>query len=194
MRWPPPPLRGPPPPLCGGGISDFAYRFAASEGLNCRPTNILGDGPWRQQSIGIPRRRSFRSGRRPLSAANMLPRPVARPSRIFRPSTARCWPRVASCDKEDVDRAVTAARDAFNKGKWANAAPKQRKRTLQKLAELIVKHADELALLETLDMGKPISFARSVDMNSVAETVRWYAEAIDKIYDEIAPTPKNALA
>lgn len=109
------------------------------------------------------------------------------------PIDGKVLARVASCDEEDVDRAVKAARAAFSAGKWANAAPKQRKRTLQKLAELIVKHADELALLETLDMGKPISFARSVDMNSVAETVRWYAEAIDKIYDEIAPTAKNAL-
>ena len=109
------------------------------------------------------------------------------------PIDGKVLARVAACDREDVDRAVKAARAAFNAGKWANAAPKQRKRTLQKLAELIVKHADELALLETLDMGKPIGFARSVDMNSVAETVRWYAEAIDKVYDEIAPTPKNAL-
>jgi acyl-CoA reductase-like NAD-dependent aldehyde dehydrogenase len=109
------------------------------------------------------------------------------------PIDGKVLARVAACDKEDIDRAAKAARAAFNNGKWANAAPKQRKRTLQKLAELIVKHADELALLETLDMGKPISFARSVDMNSVAETVRWYAEAIDKIYDEVAPTPKNAL-
>ena len=109
------------------------------------------------------------------------------------PIDGKVLARVAACDKEDVDRAVKAARDAFNKGKWANAAPKQRKRTLQKLAELIVKHADELALLETLDMGKPINFARAVDMNSVAETVRWYAESIDKVYDEIAPTAKNAL-
>jgi gamma-glutamyl-gamma-aminobutyraldehyde dehydrogenase/4-guanidinobutyraldehyde dehydrogenase/NAD-dependent aldehyde dehydrogenase len=109
------------------------------------------------------------------------------------PIDGKVLARVAACDKEDVDRAVKAARAAFNKGAWADAPPKQRKRTLQKFAELIVKHADELALLETLDMGKPIGFARSVDINSVAETVRWYAEAIDKIYDEIAPTPKTAL-
>ena len=109
------------------------------------------------------------------------------------PIDGKLLARVASCNAEDVDRAVKAARAAFNKGTWSEAPPKQRKRTLQKFAELIVKHADELALLETLDMGKPIGFARSVDINAVAETVRWYAEAIDKIYDEIAPTPKNAL-
>jgi gamma-glutamyl-gamma-aminobutyraldehyde dehydrogenase/4-guanidinobutyraldehyde dehydrogenase/NAD-dependent aldehyde dehydrogenase len=109
------------------------------------------------------------------------------------PIDGKLLARVAACDKEDVDRAVKAARAAFNKGAWADAPPKQRKRTLQKFADLIIKHADELALLETLDMGKPIGFARSIDINAVAETVRWYAEAIDKIYDEIAPTPRNAL-
>jgi len=102
--------------------------------------------------------------------------------------------RVAACDKQDVDRAVTAARAAFEKGIWADQSPKNRKRVLIRLAELIQKHANELALLETLDMGKPIANARNGDLRAVAECVRWYGEAIDKLYDEIAPTPKNALA
>jgi acyl-CoA reductase-like NAD-dependent aldehyde dehydrogenase len=110
------------------------------------------------------------------------------------PVDGKVLAKVAACDREDVDRAVKAARVAFNSGKWADAAPKARKRTLQKFADLIIKHADELALLETLDMGKPIGFARNVDINGVAETVRWYAEAIDHVYDEIAPTPKDQLA
>ena len=110
------------------------------------------------------------------------------------PVDGKVLAKVAACDKEDIDRAVKAARAAFNGSKWADAAPKQRKRTLQKFADLIVKHADELALLETLDMGKPITFAKNVDVMSVAEHVRWFAEAIDKIYDEIAPTPRDALA
>ena len=109
------------------------------------------------------------------------------------PIDGKLLARVAACNKEDVDRAVKAARAAFNKGAWSDAPPRQRKRTLQKFADLILRHADELALLETLDMGKPVGFARSVDINAVVETVRWYAEAIDKIYDEIAPTPKTAL-
>jgi acyl-CoA reductase-like NAD-dependent aldehyde dehydrogenase len=102
--------------------------------------------------------------------------------------------KIAAGDAEDVDRAVKAARAAFNKGVWADLAPKTRKRTLIKLADLIAKHADELALLETLDMGKPIANSRNGDMRAVAECVRWYGEAIDKLYDEIAPTPKSALA
>ena len=102
--------------------------------------------------------------------------------------------RVAACDREDVDRAVKAARGAFEAGGWSDQSPKARKRVLVKLAELIQSHANELALLETLDMGKPILNARNGDMRAVAECVRWYGEAIDKIYDEIAPTAKTALA
>jgi acyl-CoA reductase-like NAD-dependent aldehyde dehydrogenase len=102
--------------------------------------------------------------------------------------------RVAACDAADVDRAVKAARAAFEDGRWADQAPKARKRVLVRLAELIQKHANELALLETLDMGKPITHARNGDVRAVGECVRWYGEAIDKLYDEIAPTPKTALA
>ena len=102
--------------------------------------------------------------------------------------------RVAACNAEDVDRAVKSARAAFEDGRWADQAPKARKRVLVRLAELIQKHANELALLETLDMGKPITHARNGDVRAVAECIRWYGEAIDKLYDEIAPTPKTALA
>jgi acyl-CoA reductase-like NAD-dependent aldehyde dehydrogenase len=102
--------------------------------------------------------------------------------------------KVAACDGEDIDRAVISARAAFENGAWADQSPKARKRTLIRLADLIAKHADEFALLETLDMGKPITFARQGDLRAVAECVRWYGEAIDKLYDEIAPTAKTALA
>jgi gamma-glutamyl-gamma-aminobutyraldehyde dehydrogenase/4-guanidinobutyraldehyde dehydrogenase/NAD-dependent aldehyde dehydrogenase len=110
------------------------------------------------------------------------------------PIDGRVLTKVAAGDAEDIDRAVKAARIAFEAGVWADQAPKARKRVLVKLAELIQKHANELALLETLDMGKPILNARNGDVRAVAECVRWYGEAIDKIYDEIAPTPKTALA
>src|SRR6476661_6435533 len=110
------------------------------------------------------------------------------------PIDGRVLAKVAAGDAEDIDRAVKAARTAFEAGVWADQAPKARKRVLVKLAELIQKHANELALLETLDMGKPILNARNGDVRAVAECVRWYGEAIDKIYDEVAPTPKTALA
>jgi acyl-CoA reductase-like NAD-dependent aldehyde dehydrogenase len=86
----------------------------------------------------------------------------------------------------DIDAAVASARAAFEDGRWAHQPPAARKKTLQRFAEAILAHRDELALLETLDMGKPIQFSRSVDVPAAARTIAWYAEAIDKVYDEIA--------
>jgi acyl-CoA reductase-like NAD-dependent aldehyde dehydrogenase len=110
------------------------------------------------------------------------------------PIDGRLLARVAACGPEDVEAAVRVARSAFENGVWADQAPRARKRALVRFADLIAKHADELALLETLDMGKPIANARYSDLRAVAECVRWYGEAIDKVYDEIAPTGKSALA
>ena len=101
---------------------------------------------------------------------------------------------VARCAAADVDAAVIAARAAFEDRRWAGLAPAARKRTLIRFADLILQHRDELALLETLDMGKPIKYSRSVDVPSAANCIRWYGEAVDKIYDEIAPTADTALA
>ena len=109
------------------------------------------------------------------------------------PIDGRVLASVSACGSEDVGDAVRAARAAFEKGLWSDRSPKARKRVLIRFAELIAEHADELALLETLDMGKPISDARD-DLSAVIECVRWYGEAIDKLYDEIAPTPKQVLA
>ena len=94
----------------------------------------------------------------------------------------------------DIDAAVTSARLAFDDGRWSRRAPAQRKKVLLAWADKILKAKEELALLETLDMGKPIRYSLSVDVPSTARCIAWYAEAVDKIYDEIAPTPQTALA
>ncbi|MBT9598083.1 MAG: aldehyde dehydrogenase family protein, partial [Vitreoscilla sp.] len=94
----------------------------------------------------------------------------------------------------DIDLAVRSARAAFEDRRWAGKAPAVRKKLLQRFAEKILAAKEELALLETLDMGKPIQYALSVDVPSAARCIAWYAEAVDKIYDEIAPTPDTALA
>ncbi|MCV2364564.1 aldehyde dehydrogenase [Paucibacter sp. DJ1R-11] len=94
----------------------------------------------------------------------------------------------------DIDAAVASARAAFEDGRWSRRAPAARKRVLQAFAEKILAAKEELALLETLDMGKPIQYALAVDVPSTARCIAWYAEAVDKIYDEIAPTGPNALA
>ena len=94
----------------------------------------------------------------------------------------------------DIDLAVASARAAFEDRRWAGKAPAVRKRLLLRFADKILAAKEELALLETLDMGKPIQYALSVDVPSTARCIQWYAEAVDKIYDEIAPTGANALA
>lgn len=109
------------------------------------------------------------------------------------PVDGRELAQVASCDEADADLAVTAARKAFENGIWSQLAPAKRKAVLVRFAELIDAHGDELALLETLDMGKPIGHARAVDVPATARAIRWTAEAIDKVYGELAPTPHNQL-
>src|SRR5438105_13440576 len=104
------------------------------------------------------------------------------------PATGERLAEVSACDAADVDRAVRGARAAFDSGVWSRIAPKKRKRVLVRLAELIRDHRDELALLETLDMGKPIRDSRGVDVPLAAECIAYYGEAIDKVYDEVAPT------
>lgn len=110
------------------------------------------------------------------------------------PATGQLLTKVASCDSADVDLAVKAARVAFNAGVWSQRSPVDRKNVLLKFADLIEKHQFELALLETLDMGKPIRDSLTGDIPYALEGLRWYAEAIDKTYDEIAPTANNILA
>ena len=65
---------------------------------------------------------------------------------------------------------------------------------LLRFAELIRKHREELALTETMDMGKPISDSMKIDIPAAANSIAWYAEAIDKVYDEVAPTGHESLA
>jgi gamma-glutamyl-gamma-aminobutyraldehyde dehydrogenase/4-guanidinobutyraldehyde dehydrogenase/NAD-dependent aldehyde dehydrogenase len=110
------------------------------------------------------------------------------------PRDGRLLAEVAAGDAEDVDRAVRSAYDAFASGVWSQADPSVRKRVLLRFADLILENADELALLETLDVGKPIGDTTKVDVPKTAAAIRWYAEAIDKRYDEIAPAPRTALA
>ncbi len=110
------------------------------------------------------------------------------------PIDGRALAEVARGQAADVDAAVAAARQAFDDGRWARRAPAQRKKVLQKFADAILANREELALLETLDMGKPIQHSLAVDVPSAARCIGWYGEAIDKVYDEIAPTGPNALA
>jgi acyl-CoA reductase-like NAD-dependent aldehyde dehydrogenase len=110
------------------------------------------------------------------------------------PVDGKVLTQVARCGAADIDAAVAAARTAFEDRRWRSMAPAQRKRVMIRFADLLQQHGDELAMTETLDMGKPVKYARGVDVNSAANCIRWYGEAVDKVYDEIAPTPHTALA
>jgi acyl-CoA reductase-like NAD-dependent aldehyde dehydrogenase len=101
---------------------------------------------------------------------------------------------VALGGARDAERAVAAARRAFDDGRWADRTPAQRKAVLLRLADLVRAHADELALLESLDVGHPIRDALNVDVPGAATCLQWYAEAADKQYGETGPTGPDALS
>ena len=121
-------------------------------------------------------------------------RPPRKSFAVEDPAGRRELAQIARGEAADIDRAVSAARAAFERGDWAQAAPAQRKATLLRFAELMEQHHEELALLETLDTGKPIRHSLRDDVPGAIRCIRWYAEAIDKVYGEIAPTGRDALA
>jgi aldehyde dehydrogenase (NAD+) len=107
------------------------------------------------------------------------------------PATGEVLARVAEGDREDVDRAARAARRAFDEGKWPRLAPTDRERIMLRIADLIEKHGDELAELETLDNGKALAESRNVDIPAAAATFRYYAGWITKISGETNPTDET---
>lgn len=110
------------------------------------------------------------------------------------PANALVLTAVARGTAEDIDAAVASARRAFNDGRWSGKTPAERKEVLLRLAALIRDNIPELALLDTLDMGKPIGDSTTIDAPGAAHFFQWHAEAIDKLYDEIAPTGGRNLA
>ena len=109
------------------------------------------------------------------------------------PLNGRELTQVAECDAPDAEAAVKVARLTFESGVWSRKSPRQRKMVMVRWAELMLQHAEELALLETLDMGKPITDSLNVDVRSSANCIRWFGEAIDKIYDEVSPTGEDEI-
>ncbi|MFS0826322.1 aldehyde dehydrogenase [Pseudomonas phoenicis] len=109
------------------------------------------------------------------------------------PATGQQLAEIAACDVQDVDLAVAAAKRVFEAGTWSKMQPNDRKHVLQKFAQLLEDHAHELAVLEALDSGKPVSECQNVDVPETIHTIRWHAELIDKIYDATAPTGNAAV-
>jgi acyl-CoA reductase-like NAD-dependent aldehyde dehydrogenase len=134
-----------------------------------------------------PDGRAFIGGR-PVAAAD---------GRVFddvSPIDGRTICQVARCDAADIGTAVAAARKSFEEGPWRRMEPKQRKRILRRFAEGIRADVERLALLETLDVGKPIQNSVAVDVANCADCIEYYAEFADKLYDEVAPTGPKDLA
>lgn len=109
------------------------------------------------------------------------------------PATGEVIANIAACDACDVNAAVSAARTAFEAGSWSKLAPAERKAVLLKLASLMEQELASLAVLESLDSGKPVSECLAVDVPETIHVLKWHAEAIDKLYDHTAPAG-NALA
>ena len=108
------------------------------------------------------------------------------------PVTGEAIVQVAAGGAEDVDRAVSAARRAFDDSRWADLSPRERKRILLRFAQLLVDNSDELASLITIDMGKPIGDAKEEVIYS-ARNLEWMAEAVDHMYGKVAPLGPKAL-
>lgn len=109
------------------------------------------------------------------------------------PIDGRVLGKVADGQAEDIDRAVAAARRSFEAGVWSETKPTHRKKVLMKFAQLVEKHGDELALTESLDMGKPVNDARAVDVAATVRCLAWTGEAVDKVYGEVAATGPGEL-
>jgi gamma-glutamyl-gamma-aminobutyraldehyde dehydrogenase len=109
------------------------------------------------------------------------------------PATGEQLAEIAACDTRDVDVAVAAAKQAFEDGRWHKLSPGVRKQVLLRFAQLLEDNAHELAVLESLDSGKPVSECQNVDVPDTIHTLRWHAELIDKVYDSTAPTGHGAV-
>ena len=110
------------------------------------------------------------------------------------PATGEKLADIAACNAADVDIAVGKAREAFDSGRWVKTHPTDRKEILRELAKLMHRNRHELAVMESLESGKPIADCEGIDVPEAINTIRWHAEAIDKIYDQTAPTGEDAIA
>lgn len=143
---------------------------------------------WHQRAATLRPRWAPFIGGQTYEGAGLTPLP------LVNPATGQKIAEIAEGDGRVVDQAVRAARAAFEDGRWADRKPAERKRVLLKLAELMRAHAEELALLETVSMGKPISDSLSVDVRAASDCIQYYGEACDKVYGEVGPTGPDDLS
>ncbi len=111
----------------------------------------------------------------------------------YSPIDNTCIGSIANGSQQDVNTAVTAARDAFEHGEWRRMSPAERKAIMQRWCQLMHEHMDELAALDCVDAGKPITECLNTDLPATIETFEWYAETADKVFGKVAPTGADAL-
>ncbi|WP_299302078.1 aldehyde dehydrogenase [uncultured Brachybacterium sp.] len=109
------------------------------------------------------------------------------------PATGRKLADIAACDAADVDRAVASARAAFDSGVWSRRHPSERREVLMRLVALLEENLEDLALTEAIDAGKPITDCRDFDIPDTINSIRWYAEAADKVFGTTTPAGDGAL-
>ncbi|MDH3760876.1 MAG: aldehyde dehydrogenase [Gammaproteobacteria bacterium] len=110
------------------------------------------------------------------------------------PASGKTIAKIASCDAKDVDFAVKKAREAFDDGRWSRLHPADRKAVLIRLAKLMKRNCHELAVMESIDSGKPVRDCETIDLPETIQCLIWHAEAVDKIYDQSAPVGDDAVA
>lgn len=110
------------------------------------------------------------------------------------PATAQTLTTITGCDTADVDLAVAKAREAVEHGSWSRLHPAERKQTLIQLCKLMLRNRRELAVMESLDSGKPIRDCEQIDIPEAVNTLKWHAELADKLYDQSSPAGDDAMA
>ncbi|MEM9277363.1 MAG: aldehyde dehydrogenase [Pseudomonadota bacterium] len=110
------------------------------------------------------------------------------------PATNDRIAEISGANAKDVDLAVKKAREAFDQGRWSKMHPSDRKDVLIRLCKLITRNRRELAVMECLDSGKPIADCEQIDIPETIHCIKWHAEAIDKIYDQVAPQSDDHIA
>ncbi len=183
------PPRPPMMPLDAGEADQLRRRLDTVLGVGAADVPFVTHAAGREADAEeLPIRRLAYIGGRGVPAESGATMPT------YDPSTGTLIAEIAACDAADVDRAVIVAREVFERGVWSRAAPAERRRVLTRWSKLIERHGEEIARLDSLEAGKPITDCREGDVPETVETIRWFAESIDKVYDRVAPTGTDVVA
>ncbi|WP_170341804.1 aldehyde dehydrogenase [Ruegeria arenilitoris] len=136
--------------------------------------------------LDLPTGAFIDGGYRPATSGAVFP--------TVNPATGTVLTEVAACAAADVDLTVEKARESFDDGRWSRLHPSARKDVLIRLAKLMTRNARELAVMESIDSGKTIFDCETVDIPEAIHCLKWHAEAVDKIYDQVAPASDDHIA